>query len=150
MRANIRVRRSRTVHAARTRPPHGARARSCSSPASGPSTSRTRSVVDESRRRRRATFQAVVDVIEWLGNEQYAYVPFEAPEASADQLKELARELDSDSMRTQLVVVARPDESVREGEEAEFWIDTPRMLLFDPASGDNLTLKTPAEAGATT
>jgi len=39
---------------------------------------------------------------------------------------------------------------VREGEDTEFWIDTPRMLLFDPASGDNLTLKTPAEAGATT
>ena len=109
----------------------------------------TAELVDESRRRSGTTFTAVVDVIEWLGNEQYAYIPFEAPEAIANQLKDLARELDSDSMRTQLVVSLDPMGQVREGEDTEFWIDTPRMLLFDPASGDNLTLKTPAEAGAT-
>ena len=26
-----------------------------------------------------ATFNATVDVVEWLGNEAYAYIPFEAP-----------------------------------------------------------------------
>jgi len=110
----------------------------------------TADLVDESRRPSGTTFTAVVDVIEWLGNEQYAYIPFEAPEAIANQLKDLARELDSDSMRTQLVVSLDPMSRVREGEDTEFWIDTPRMLLFDPATGDNLTLKQPAEAGAAT
>ena len=86
-----------------------------------------------------AAFSAAVDVTEWLGNEQYAYVPFEAPADVASQLKELARELDSDAMRTQLVISLDPASRVTEGEQTEFWIDTSRMHLFDPETGDNLT-----------
>jgi multiple sugar transport system ATP-binding protein len=108
----------------------------------------TLDVVDESRRSSGATFEAVVDVTEWLGNEQYAYIPFDAPADVAQQLKELARELDSDSMRTQLVVNLDPISTVREGEQAEMWIDTSRMHLFDPESGANLLLKAPADANA--
>ena len=37
-----------------------------------------------------------VDVVEWLGNEAYAYIPFEADEAVKDKLDELDRELDGD------------------------------------------------------
>jgi hypothetical protein len=44
------------------------------------------------------------DVIEWLGSEQLAYVPFDAPEEVHRILGELANELDSETMRTQLVV----------------------------------------------
>jgi multiple sugar transport system ATP-binding protein len=105
----------------------------------------TADMVDDARRPSGATFRATVDVTEWLGNEQYAYIPFEAPDDVAQQLKELARELDSDSLRTQLVVSLDPMSRVGEGEETEFWINTSRMHLFDPGSGENLTLRAPAD-----
>src|SRR6476646_11189532 len=62
------------------------------------------SLVDANDRDRGVTFKATVDVTEWLGNEQFAYVPFDAPPEVANRLRELARELDSEAMRTQLVV----------------------------------------------
>ena len=37
------------------------------------------SVVDSDKVSDEATFKATVDVVEWLGNEAYAYIPFEAP-----------------------------------------------------------------------
>jgi multiple sugar transport system ATP-binding protein len=97
------------------------------------------SLVVASERDRGVTFRATVDVTEWLGNEQFAYVPFDAPPEVATRLRELARELDSEAMRTQLVVSLDTSSQIHEGEEAELWFDASRMLLFDPATGDNLT-----------
>ena len=53
------------------------------------------------------TFHARVDVVEWLGNEQYAYVPYDAPSGDVG-LAELARELDAERPRSQLVVSVDP------------------------------------------
>ena len=88
---------------------------------------------------RGSTVRAVVDVTEWLGNELYAYVPYEAPADVAKQLKELSRELDSDQLRTQAVVALHPNSRIRDGQEAELWIDTSAIHIFDPATGVNLT-----------
>jgi multiple sugar transport system ATP-binding protein len=96
-------------------------------------------LLDPDERSRGVTFKACVDVIEWLGMEQFAYVPYEAPPEVADKLRSLARELDSEAMRTQLVVRLSPDSKIRRGDEAELWFDPARMSLFDPASGENLT-----------
>ena len=53
--------------------------------------------VDESHTRAHgSTFRATVDVIEWLGNEAYAYIPYEAPPEVATQLAQLEKELDSE------------------------------------------------------
>jgi multiple sugar transport system ATP-binding protein len=79
-------------------------------------------------------------VIEWLGSEQFAYVPFEAPEAVRKQLAELERELDSEALRTQLVVSIDSASRLTRGDEAELFVDTSKMHLFDPTTGDNLTL----------
>src|ERR671910_315790 len=57
----------------------------------------TADTVDETRRKSGTLFRAIVDVTEWLGSEQYAYIPFEAPEAGAPPIKELAPELESDT-----------------------------------------------------
>ena len=60
-------------------------------------------------RRGGVTFDAHVDVIEWLGNEQYAYIPYETrPTSMAEALDELERDLDSERMRSQLVVALDP------------------------------------------
>jgi multiple sugar transport system ATP-binding protein len=78
-------------------------------------------------------------VSEWLGNELYAYVPYEAPAEVTQQLRELERELDSEQLRTQLVVALDPTSRVRPGSKADLWFDTERVHVFDPATGENLT-----------
>ncbi|HEX2074333.1 MAG TPA: sn-glycerol-3-phosphate ABC transporter ATP-binding protein UgpC [Geodermatophilus sp.] len=104
------------------------------------------SLVDEAKRPMGATFRARVDVTEWLGDSQYAYIPYEAPEAIAAQLRDLSRELDSEELRTQAIVSIDAASRIREGRDAEFWLDTRKVHVFDPQSGENLTRD--AEAGA--
>ncbi|AKU17708.1 ABC transporter ATP-binding protein [Luteipulveratus mongoliensis] len=84
-------------------------------------------------------FSAVVDQTEWLGNEQYAYIPFEAHEAVQGKLEELDRELDGEGMRTQLVVNLDARSRLREGEEARLVFDPALMHVFDPNTGECLT-----------
>ncbi|MGI9157662.1 MAG: ABC transporter ATP-binding protein, partial [Marmoricola sp.] len=62
-----------------------------------------------------STFRAKVDVVEWLGNEAYAYVPFEAPPEVQEQLNELERDLDGEAMRTQMVVSLDGASQIKEG-----------------------------------
>jgi len=96
-------------------------------------------LVDDDERAGGVTFRADVDVTEWLGNELYAYIPFEAPAELTARLKELARELDTESLRTQLVASIDTSSRVKPGAPAELWFDATKMHLFDPASGENLT-----------
>jgi multiple sugar transport system ATP-binding protein len=98
------------------------------------------SLVEAGKLARGSTFRATVDVLEWLGSEQFAYVPFEAPEAVRNQLADLERELDSEALRTQLIVSIDSASHLTRGDEAELFVDTSQMHLFDPATGDNLTL----------
>ncbi|NHC13333.1 ABC transporter ATP-binding protein [Motilibacter deserti] len=104
------------------------------------------SLVEEDKRRHGSVFRAMVDVTEWLGDQQYAYIPFEAPAEITAQLRDLSRELDSDQMRTQAIVEIDAMSRLREGREAEFWVDTRKAHVFDPKTGTNLTRD--AEAGA--
>ncbi|MGQ0576284.1 MAG: ABC transporter ATP-binding protein [Pseudonocardia sp.] len=97
------------------------------------------SLVDDARRGDGMVFTARVDVTEWLGDSQYAYIPYDAPEAITAKMKELSRELDSEALRTQAVVSIDAASRIREGSEAEFWLDTRKVHVFDPESGDNLT-----------
>jgi multiple sugar transport system ATP-binding protein len=87
-----------------------------------------------------STFKAKVDVVEWLGNEAYAYIPFEAPPEVQEQLLQLERDLDGESLRTQLVIGLDGASRIKEGDEAEIYVDSSKMHLFDPATGENLTL----------
>jgi multiple sugar transport system ATP-binding protein len=86
------------------------------------------------------TFTAEVDVTEWLGHELYAYIPYEAAREVTRHLEELERELDSEQMRTQLVVSLDVASRISSGTRAEFWFDPERMHVFDVATGENLTL----------
>ena len=98
------------------------------------------SVVDAATTRQGSTFRAKVDVVEWLGNEAYAYIPFEAPPEVREQLAQLERDLDGEALRTQLVVSLDGASRIAEGDEAEICVDTSKMHLFDPGTGENLTL----------
>jgi multiple sugar transport system ATP-binding protein len=97
-------------------------------------------LVDPGKRDLGVTFPVKVDVIEWLGNEQFAYIPYDAPEQLVAGLAELERELDSERMRSQLVVALEPESGIRDNSEATLWINPRSLLLFDAEAGDNLTL----------
>ncbi len=84
-------------------------------------------------------FDAVVDVTEWLGNEQYAYLPFDPDPTVQHTLEELDRDLDGEGMRTQYVVNLDPRSQVVEGESARLFFDPATMMVFDPETGKNLT-----------
>ena len=85
-------------------------------------------------------FEAEVDVVEWLGNEQYAYLPFEAPDELLSTLDELERDLDSERMRSQLVVALDPSSTIDAGTKAHLRFDPHSMHVFDVLSGENLTV----------
>ncbi|NYJ02709.1 multiple sugar transport system ATP-binding protein [Nocardioides thalensis] len=89
---------------------------------------------------RASTFTAPVEVVEWLGNETYAYIPFEAPPEVEQQLRQLEQELDGEALRTQLVVSLDGASRITEGSNAEIWMDASKLHLFDPATGENLTV----------
>jgi multiple sugar transport system ATP-binding protein len=99
---------------------------------------------------RGVSFQATVDVIEWLGNEQYAYVPFETSPEVAGNIAELQRELEAESTRTQLIVSLDANSRIREGESTRLFMNIGGMHLFDPATGKNLTLSSPSSADSST
>jgi multiple sugar transport system ATP-binding protein len=89
--------------------------------------------LDDEHRQHGLMFHAEVDVIEWLGSEQYAFVPFEAPEQVRRALSELASELDIEQMRTQLVITLDADTRISEGFDAELWLDPPACSSSTPS-----------------
>jgi multiple sugar transport system ATP-binding protein len=95
-------------------------------------------LLDDDQRRRSVIHRARVDVIEWLGDEQLLYLPYEAPEHIQRQLTDLGRELDAEWSRTQVVAKLSAETQIAEGEEVELAFDPADLHLFDPATGNNL------------
>jgi multiple sugar transport system ATP-binding protein len=98
------------------------------------------SILESDRIGQGSTFRATIDVTEWLGNEQYAYIPFDAPPEVQQQLEQLERETDGETLHTQLVVSLDSSSRVRVGEEAELWVNGKKIHLFDPSTLENLTV----------
>ncbi|SMF39850.1 multiple sugar transport system ATP-binding protein [Cellulosimicrobium cellulans J34] len=96
-------------------------------------------LVDPSKKDRGHTFEAQIDVTEWLGAELYAYVPFDMHESVKGQLEELDRELDGEGLRTQFVVALDSASRVRDGDTTDLWFDPTKMMIFDPETSENHT-----------
>jgi multiple sugar transport system ATP-binding protein len=99
------------------------------------------------------TFRADIDVLESMGSDVFVYFTRELDEGvNAAELEELARDSGrADTGASGETVVARLDAAtrIREGHDAELWVDTRKMQIFDPASGRNLSLgeaSAPADA----
>jgi multiple sugar transport system ATP-binding protein len=99
------------------------------------------------------TFQASIDVLESLGSEKYVYFTQETGGVDAAELTELARDSGrADTGADTETVVARldPETRISEGDNAELWVDGRALHVFDPATGQNLTLGdsgSPASSG---
>ena len=97
------------------------------------------SLLEEGKKGSGVTFEANVDVTEWLGSDLYAYVPFDTNPDVAKTLEELDRDLDGEGLRTQLVVALSSESRVRDGDTATIWFDPAKAMVFDPETGENLT-----------
>jgi multiple sugar transport system ATP-binding protein len=95
-------------------------------------------VIEVNSRERGVSFEVKVEVVEWLGAEQFAYVPYDAPPELVEPLHRLAEELDRESARTLLVASIDPASRIRPGEPAHLWFDPAHLYLFDPRTGDCL------------
>ncbi|NKE08562.1 MULTISPECIES: ABC transporter ATP-binding protein [Kocuria] len=93
-----------------------------------------------------ATFEAELTHTEWLGNQQYGYVRYEQDQDIKAKLDELAKDLDADEMPAQVVVELDASSRIRGGSNANLWVNTRKMHVFDPETGLNLTRD--EEAGA--
>ena len=85
------------------------------------------------------TFEVTVEIVEWLGSEQFAYVPFQAPPEMVEPLQQLAVELDREAPRTQLVASIDPASRIRPGDRARLWFDPANLHLFDAETGATLS-----------
>ncbi|MET4059893.1 multiple sugar transport system ATP-binding protein [Arthrobacter sp. UYP6] len=102
--------------------------------------------VDDAKRPHGSLFTAPISHTEWLGNEQYGYIPFHPDPEVKELLDNLARDMDADELRPQIVVTIDAASRIRGGRDADLWLDTRKVHLFDPETGENLTRD--AEAGA--
>jgi len=92
-------------------------------------------------RSRGTTFRARIDLVESMGSELYAYFNTEGG-IESDELAELAADtgMEETASSSEHTVVARLDAASRvtRGEEAELWVDSSKLYLFDPSSGRRL------------
>jgi multiple sugar transport system ATP-binding protein len=91
-------------------------------------------------------FKATVDLLESLGSDKYAYFTVKSERASAQHREERAADAGGVETTTEdgVQVTARLDSAskAKEDQELELWLDLRRVHVFDPESGENLTVDT--------
>ena len=109
------------------------------------------SLVSDDNRPNGITFDASIDVLESMGSDVFVYFTQGREQGvTATELEELARDSGrADTGGSGDTIVARLDAAttIREGHDAELWVDGRSMHVFDPASGRNLSLAAAADSG---
>jgi multiple sugar transport system ATP-binding protein len=97
------------------------------------------------------TFRTSIDVLESMGSDVFVYFTKGREQGvNAAELEELAKDAGrEDTSGSGDTVVARLDAAtrIREGGDAELWVDGRAMHVFDPASGRNLSLAASGSGG---
>ena len=92
---------------------------------------------------RGSTFRAQIEVVESMGSELYAHFTVSTDETiESDELRELAADAGGGEVPSagegRIVARLDPAAKVKQGEEAELWVDATKLQLFDPDDGRNL------------
>jgi multiple sugar transport system ATP-binding protein len=87
-----------------------------------------------------ARFTVPIDLVESMGSDIYAYFTVSGQARSGD-LDDLAKDTGQDMAGEGTQVTARLDAAanVRPGQQAELWVNTAKMHVFDVETGANLT-----------
>ena len=92
---------------------------------------------------RGSKFTAQIDLVESMGSELYVYFSLEGEGVESDELRELAEDSGAGEVpggdARQVVARLSPESKAKRGEELEMWVDTRKLHLFDPESGQSLT-----------
>jgi multiple sugar transport system ATP-binding protein len=101
-------------------------------------------LVNPDNRSHGITFRTNIDVLESLGSDVFVYfTQGRDTGVNSAELEELARDSGrADTGGSGDTIVARLDAAtrIREGSEAELWVDGRAIHVFDPASGRNMSL----------
>jgi multiple sugar transport system ATP-binding protein len=101
---------------------------------------RDAALVGDEQRAEGVTFSAVIDVLEWLGSEMYAYFHVPGAKATTRELEELAADTGAPGVIDQITARLEAASQAREGHHLELWFDPHKMHLFNPDTGAHLTL----------
>src|SRR4051812_11349405 len=85
-------------------------------------------------------FKTKIDVLEALGSDSYAHFTVDSPRVSSSELEELVDETSVASSAEGVQVVARlaAASAIKQGRDAQLWVDTSRVHLFDQETGRSL------------
>jgi multiple sugar transport system ATP-binding protein len=88
-------------------------------------------------------FKTKIDVLEALGSDSYAHFAVDSPPISSSELEELADETDPAGVApsaggVQVVARLAAASAIKQGREAQLWVDTSQLHLFDPETGRSL------------
>jgi multiple sugar transport system ATP-binding protein len=88
-------------------------------------------------------FTARIEVLEALGSDSYAHFTLDSPRVSSAGLQELADATDAPGVAAcaggvQVVARLSAASAITQGREAQLWIDTSRLQLFDRETGRSL------------
>jgi multiple sugar transport system ATP-binding protein len=102
-------------------------------------------LVGADKRDRGATVHVEIDLLESLGSDKFAYFTVQSERATAEHLQELAADAGTGDLgagEEGVQVTARLDAASKaaEDQELEIWLDLEKVHVFDPDTGENLTL----------
>jgi multiple sugar transport system ATP-binding protein len=110
------------------------------------------SLVQRDNREHGITFNTGIDVLESMGSDVFVYFTQGREQGvNAAELDELARDSGrADTGASGDTLVARLDAAtaIREGHDAELWVDGRALHIFDPSSGRNLSLGAIGDGGS--
>jgi len=100
-------------------------------------------LIEEGQRPRGFEFTLPVDLVESMGSDKYVYFTIEGDKAAAADLEDLAADAGGADLPPQDSLVTRlsAESRVRDGVDAQVWLNLDKIHLFDPRDGKNITLE---------
>jgi multiple sugar transport system ATP-binding protein len=100
-------------------------------------------LVPAEKRDNGVTFRTTIDVLESMGSEYYAYFDIGSDDVHTEELDELAADAGTADVpgggTGQVVARIGSEANVRQGQEAELWLDASKLVFFDREGGKCLT-----------
>ena len=88
-------------------------------------------------------FKTKIDVLEALGSDSYAHFTVDSARVTSSELEELAEETDPGGVApsadgVQVLARLAAASGIKQGQEAQLWVDPSQLHLFDPETGRSL------------